>query len=98
MRGRLPIFELVSTVSLYMLRATHVYVAWSVGWNSSITNSLMTSSVVTLMMTGMLTLFLYHVILGGGDPLAEQLTRMEAPTLGTLNEVGGFEINSGGSR
>ena len=29
----LPILELASTVLLYMLVATHLYVAWSEGWN-----------------------------------------------------------------
>ena len=35
-----PIFVLVFTSSLYMLRAIQVYVAWSEGWNWSITSSI----------------------------------------------------------
>ena len=57
----------------------------------------MTSSAVTLLMTGMLMLFLYHVILGRGDPLAEQLTRIDSLILDTLTESGGVEVNTGGS-
>ena len=48
-------------------------------------------------MTGMLTLFLYHVILGKGDPVAEQLTRIVALILDTFTEAGGFEEKEGGS-
>ena len=58
----------------------------------------MTSSVVTLFKTGMLTLFLYQRILGNGDPVAEQLTRIEAPIFDTLNEAGGFDTNEGDSK
>lgn len=58
----------------------------------------MTSSVVTLLKTGRLTLFLYQRILGNGDPVAEQLTRIEAPILDTLNEAGGFDTNEGDSK
>ena len=94
----LPIFVLVFSSSLYMLRATHVYVAWSEGLNWPITSSLVTSSVVTLLKTGMLTLFLYQRILGNGDPVAEQLTRIEAPIFDTLNEAGGFDTNEGDSK
>ena len=43
-------------------------------------------------------LFLYHVTVGRGDPLAEQLTRIEALTLDTVIEAGGVEENTGGSR
>ena len=57
----------------------------------------MTSSVVTLLKTGRLTLFLYHVIFGKGDPVAEQLTRIVTMTLDTVTEAGGFEENEGGS-
>ena len=45
----------------------------------------------------MLSLFLYHVTVGKGDPWAEQLTRIEALILGTVIEVGGVEKNTGGS-
>ena len=58
----------------------------------------MTSSVVTLLKTGRLTLFLYQTILGSGDPVAEQLTRIKAPILDTLNEAGGFDTNEGDSK
>ena len=58
----------------------------------------MTSSVVTLLKTGRLTLFLYQRILGNGDPVAEQLRRIEAPILDTLNEAGGFDTNEGDSK
>ena len=58
----------------------------------------MTSSVVTLLKTGRLTLFLYQRILGNGDPVAEQLTRIEAPIFDTLNEAGGFDTNEGDSK
>ena len=40
-------------------------------------------------MTGMLTLFLYQVILGRDDPVAEELTRIVAMILDTLTEGGG---------
>ena len=46
----------------------------------------------------MLMLFLYQRILGKGDPVAEQLTRIEAPILDTLNEAGGFDTNEGDSK
>ena len=45
----------------------------------------------------MLTLFLYHVTLGKGDPLTEQLTRIEAVMLDTVIKAGGFEEKTGGS-
>lgn len=61
------------------------------------TSSLVTSSMVTLLMMGMLTLFLYHVILGRGEPDAEQLIRIVTSILDTLTEGGGFEENEGGS-
>ena len=76
----------------------HVYVAWSEGLNWPITSSLVTSSVMTLLKTGMLTLLLYQRILGNGDPVAEQLRRIEAPILDTLNEAGGFDTNEGDSK
>ena len=50
------------------------------------------------MKTGRLTLFLYQRILGSGDPVAEQLTRIEAPILDTFNEAGGFDTNEGDSK
>ena len=53
---------------------------------------------VTLLKTGRLTLFLYQRILGNGDPVAEQLRRIEAPILDTLNEAGGFDTNEGDSK
>ena len=53
---------------------------------------------MTLLKTGMLTLFLYQRILGNGDPVAEQLRRIEAPILDTLNEAGGFDTNEGDSK
>lgn len=43
-------------------------------------------------------LFLYQRILGKGDPVAEQLRRIEAPILDTLNETGGFDTNEGDSK
>ena len=94
----LPIFVVVFTSLLYTLRATQVYVAWSEGWNWPITSSAATSSLVTLLITGTLTLFLYHLILGTGEPLAEQLTRTDAPILDTLIEDEGVEVNTGISR
>ena len=53
---------------------------------------------MTLFKTGMLTLFLYQRILGNGDPVAEELTRIEVPILDTLNEAGGFDTNEGDSK
>lgn len=55
----------------------------------------MTSSVVTLLKTDMLTLFLYHVILGRGNPVAEQFTRTNALIAGTSTVSGGVEVNKG---
>lgn len=43
-------------------------------------------------------MFLYHLILGTGEPLAEQLTRTDAPILDTLIEDEGVEVNTGISR
>jgi len=57
----------------------------------------MTSPSVTLLMTFMLTLFLYQVIVGSGDPVAEQLTRIEALILGTVIESRGVEWKTGDS-
>lgn len=77
----IPILELASTVLLYMLVATHLYVAWSEGWNSSITSSLITVSVVTLLvklLTGMMMLSLYQLILESGNPFAEHFSRISS--------------------
>ena len=46
----------------------------------------------------MLTLFLYHVTVGRGEPLEEQLTRTVAVTLDTVIEAGGVEVKTGDSR
>ena len=43
------------------------------------------------------TLFLYHLILGRGDPVAEQLTRIASSVLDTLTKAWGTEVNTGGS-
>ena len=75
----IPIFEIASAEMLYMLVATHLYVAWSEGWNSSMTNSLLTVSLVTLLvtlLTGMMMLSLYQLILESGNPLAEHFSRI----------------------
>ena len=42
-------------------------------------------------------LFLYHITSGGGDPLAEQLTRTNELTLGTVIAVDGLSEKAGGS-
>ena len=57
----------------------------------------MTSSLVTSLIAFMLTLFLYHVTLGRGDPVAEQFTRIEALILDTVIEAGGVDVRTGGS-
>ena len=44
-----------------------------------------------------MTLSLYHVICGRGNPLAEQLTRTESLTLGTVIKVAGLEVKTGDS-
>ena len=83
----LPILELVSAVLLYMLVATHLYVAWSGGWKLSITSRLLTSSVVKFevkLPTGMTLLSLYQIILGRGEPLEEQLSRIFSLIAGTV--------------
>lgn len=58
----------------------------------------MTTSAVTLLTVGTITFFLYHVIWGKGDPLAEQLNRTDAPILDILIEDGGVEVNTGVSK
>ena len=57
----------------------------------------MTSSLVIMVVEFMMTLSLYHVILGRGDPLAEQLSRIVPPLFCTVIEVGGVEVKTGGS-
>ena len=69
--------------------------AWSAGWNSPITSSLVNSSAVTLFMTGTLTSFLYHVTVGRGDPRAEHLTRSDSRILGTETEDDGVDEKAG---
>ena len=44
-----------------------------------------------------MTLSLYHVICGRGNPLAEQLTRTESLMLGTVIKVAGLEVKTGDS-
>ena len=44
-----------------------------------------------------MTLSLYHVTLGRGDPLAEQLSRIVSPMFRTVIDVGGVEVKTGGS-
>ena len=44
-----------------------------------------------------MTLSLYHVICGRGDPLAEQLTRTESLMLETVIKVAGLEMKTGDS-
>ena len=46
-------------------------------------------------MIGMLTSFLYHVTVGRGDPLAEQLTLSASRRLGTGTEDGGVDEKTG---
>ena len=46
-------------------------------------------------MTGTVTSFLYHVTVGRGDPLAEQLTRSDSRILGTGTEDDGVEEKTG---
>ena len=45
----------------------------------------------------MLILFLYHVTSGKGDPLAEQLIRIDELILGTVIAVDGLSEKAGGS-
>ena len=68
---------------------------WSADWNSPITSSLVNSLSVTLLVTGTLTSFLYHVTVGRGDPLAEQLTRSASRILGTDREDDGVDEKKG---
>ena len=96
----LPILELASAEMLYRLVATHLYVAWSEGWNSSITSSLITVSVVTFLvklLLGMTMLSLYQTILERGNPFAEQLSRTLSLIPCTVMELCGFVVNTGGS-
>ena len=65
------------------------------GRNSPIKSSLVNSSAVTLFTTGTLTSFLYHVTVGRGDPLAEQLTRSASRVLGTDTEDDGVDEKTG---
>ena len=46
----------------------------------------------------MLTLFLYHVTVGSGDPLAEHLTRSGSRILDTEIDDGGVVENTGSAR
>ena len=46
-------------------------------------------------MTGMLTLFLYHVTVGRGDPLAEHLTPSDSRILDTETEDDGVDEKAG---
>ena len=46
-------------------------------------------------MMGMLTSFLYHVTVGRGDPLAEQLTLRASRILGTGTEDDGVDEKTG---
>ena len=57
----------------------------------------MTSSPVIVVVEFMMTLSLYHVILGRGDPLAEQLSRTVSPMFCTASDVGGVKVKTGGS-
>ena len=52
---------------------------------------------MTLLGEGIVTLFLYHAILGRGDPVAEQLTRIASSVLDTLTKAWGTEVNTGSS-
>ena len=72
--------------------------AWSAGINSPITSSLVNSSAVTLFMTNTLTSFLYHVTVGKGDPLAEQLTLSASRILGTRTEDDGVDEKTGSTK
>ena len=49
-------------------------------------------------MTGTLTSFLYHVTVGKGAPLAEQLTLSVSRTLGTGTEDGGVDEKTGSTK
>ena len=68
---------------------------WSADWNSPITSLLVNSLSVTLLVTGTLTSFLYHVTVGRGVPLAEQLTRSASRILGTDTEDDGVDEKTG---
>ena len=46
----------------------------------------------------MVTSFLYHVTVGNGDPLAEQLTRSDSRMPETETEEGGVVENIGSTR
>ena len=49
-------------------------------------------------MTDTLTSFLYHVTVGRGDPLAEQLTRSASRILGTETEDDSVEEKTGSTK
>ena len=48
-----------------------------------------------MFMTDTLTSFLYHVTVGRGNPLAEQLTRSDSRILGTETEGDGLDKKTG---
>ena len=71
---------------------------WSSGWKALITSSLVNSSLVTLFITlMMLKSFLYHVTVGRGEPLAEQLIRRVSRIPGAEIDEEGVLENSGGT-
>ena len=49
------------------------------------------------MFAGKITLYLYHVILGKGEPVAEQLILTGSSTPDILTASGGVTVNTGGS-
>ena len=49
------------------------------------------------MFAGKVTLYLYHVILGKGEPVAEQLILTGSSTPDILTASGGVTVNTGGS-
>ena len=51
-----------------------------------------------MFMTDTLTSFLYHVTVGRGDPLAEQLTRKASRILGTGTEDGDVDEKKGSTK
>lgn len=74
-----------------------MYVAWSKGLKGLNLISLLTSFLLIVVVDLMMTLSLYHVILGRGDPLAEQLSRIVSPMFCTVIDVGGVKVKTGGS-
>ena len=74
-----------------------MYVAWSKGPKGLISISLLTWFLLIMVVEFMMTLSLYHVILGRGDPLAEQLSRTVSPTFCTVSDIGGVKVKTGGS-